>query len=33
MDHLRSLPVKGDARLPVVPVDARAAEERAIRAS
>jgi 5'-nucleotidase len=29
MDHLRKLPVKGQGKLPVVPVDARAAEVRA----
>jgi len=33
MDHLRSLPVKKAGELPVIPVDARAAEVRAIRAS
>jgi 5'-nucleotidase len=32
MDHLRRLPVKGPGKLPVVPVDERAAEVRAIRA-
>ena len=31
MDHLRRLPVKGQAKLPVVPVDERAAEVRAIK--
>jgi len=31
MDHLRSLPVKKPGELPVIPVDARAAEVRAIR--
>jgi 5'-nucleotidase/UDP-sugar diphosphatase len=31
MDYLRNLPVAKDARLPVVPVDARAVELRAIR--
>jgi 5'-nucleotidase / UDP-sugar diphosphatase len=31
MDHLRSLPVKKPGDLPVIPVDARAAETRAIR--
>jgi hypothetical protein len=30
MDHLRSLPVKGEGELPVIPVDERAAEARAI---
>jgi 5'-nucleotidase len=30
MDHLRRLPVKGPGKLPVVPVDERAAEVRAI---
>jgi 5'-nucleotidase / UDP-sugar diphosphatase len=33
MDHLRSLPVKNKGELPVIPVDDRAAEVRAIRAS
>jgi 5'-nucleotidase len=32
MDHLRSLPVKSQDTLPTIPVDARAAEVRAIRA-
>jgi len=32
MDHLRSLPVKTKGELPVIPVDARAAEVRAIKA-
>ena len=31
MDHLRSLPVKGKGDLPVIPVDERAAEVRAIK--
>jgi 5'-nucleotidase / UDP-sugar diphosphatase len=31
MDHLRSLPVKNQGELPVIPVDARAAEVRAIK--
>ncbi|MCP2501291.1 MAG: bifunctional metallophosphatase/5'-nucleotidase [Deltaproteobacteria bacterium] len=31
MDHLRSLPVKGKGELPVIPVDDRAAEVRAIK--
>ena len=31
MDHLRSLPVKGAGELPIIPVDARAAEIRAIK--
>jgi len=31
MDHLRSLPVKSKGELPVIPVDARAAEVRAIK--
>ena len=31
MDHLRSLPVKKKGELPVIPVDARAAEVRAIK--
>jgi hypothetical protein len=31
MDHLRSLPVKNKSELPVIPVDERAAEVRAIR--
>ena len=30
MDHLRKLPVKGPGKLPIVPVDERAAEVRAI---
>jgi 5'-nucleotidase len=33
MDHLRSLPVASAGELPVIPVDARAAEVRALRAS
>jgi 5'-nucleotidase / UDP-sugar diphosphatase len=32
MDHLRSLPVKNKGELPVIPVDERAAEVRAIKA-
>jgi 5'-nucleotidase len=32
MDHLRSLPVKAKGELPVIPVDERAAEVRAIKA-
>ena len=32
MDHLRSLPVKNPGELPVIPVDERAAEVRAIKA-
>jgi len=32
MDHLRSLPVKSKGELPVIPVDERAAEVRAIKA-
>ena len=32
MDHLRSLPVKTKDKLPVIPVDERAAEIRAIKA-
>jgi 5'-nucleotidase / UDP-sugar diphosphatase len=32
MDHLRSLPVQGKGELPVIPVDERAAELRAIKA-
>ena len=32
MDHLRSLPVKSAGELPVIPVDERAAEVRAIKA-
>jgi 5'-nucleotidase len=32
MDHLRSLPVKTPGELPVIPVDARATEVRAIKA-
>jgi 5'-nucleotidase / UDP-sugar diphosphatase len=31
MDHLRSLPVKSPSQLPVIPIDERAAEVRAIR--
>jgi 5'-nucleotidase / UDP-sugar diphosphatase len=31
MDHLRSLPVKSKGELPSIPVDARAAEVRAIK--
>jgi 5'-nucleotidase/UDP-sugar diphosphatase len=31
MDHMRSLPVKGKGELPVIPVDERAAEVRAIK--
>jgi 5'-nucleotidase/UDP-sugar diphosphatase len=30
MDHLRNLPVKKKGELPVIPVDERAAEVRAI---
>jgi 5'-nucleotidase len=30
MDHLRDLPVKAKGELPIIPVDARAAEVRAI---
>ena len=30
MDHLRNLPVETNGELPVIPVDARAAEVRAI---
>jgi 5'-nucleotidase len=33
MDHLRSLRVKNKGELPVIPVDERAAEVRAIRAN
>ena len=33
MDHLRSLPAKSKGELPVIPVDERAAEVRAIRAA
>jgi 5'-nucleotidase len=32
MDHLRSLPAKKSGELPVIPVDERAAEVRAIKA-
>jgi len=32
MDHLLSLPVEGQGELPMIPVDARAAEVRAIKA-
>jgi hypothetical protein len=32
MDYLRSLPVKGDEKIPTIPVDERAAEVRAIKA-
>ena len=31
MDHLRSLPVKSKGELPMIPVDERAAEVRAIK--
>ena len=31
MDHLRKWPVKKPGELPVIPVDARAAEVRAIK--
>jgi len=31
MDHLRSLPVKDKGELPIIPVDARATEVRAIK--
>ena len=31
MDHLRSLPAKSKGELPIVPVDGRAAEVRAIK--
>jgi 5'-nucleotidase len=31
MDHLRNLPIKNKGELPVIPVDARAAEVRAIK--
>ena len=31
MDHLRSLPVKDKGELPIIPIDARAAEVRAIK--
>ena len=31
MDHLRSLPVKSPGELPMIPVDERAAEVRAIK--
>jgi 5'-nucleotidase/UDP-sugar diphosphatase len=33
MDHLRGLPVRNAGELPVIPVDARAAEVRAFKAS
>jgi 5'-nucleotidase / UDP-sugar diphosphatase len=33
MDHLRSLPVKSNGKWPVIPVDERAAEVRAIKAA
>jgi len=33
MDHLRNLPVKNKGELPTIPVDARAAEVRAIKAA
>jgi 5'-nucleotidase / UDP-sugar diphosphatase len=33
MDHLRGLPVKRPGELPIIPIDGRAAEVRAIRAS
>jgi len=32
MDHLRRLPVRNKGELPVIPVEARAAEVRAIKA-
>jgi 5'-nucleotidase len=32
MDHFRSLPVKTGGQLPVIPVDERAAEVRAVKA-
>jgi 5'-nucleotidase/UDP-sugar diphosphatase len=32
MDYLRALPVKSPGELPVIPVDERAAEVRAIKA-
>jgi 5'-nucleotidase len=32
MDHLRALPVKTAGELPMIPVDERAAEVRAIKA-
>jgi 5'-nucleotidase len=32
MDHLRALPAKGLGELPVIPLDERAAEVRAIKA-
>jgi 5'-nucleotidase len=32
MDHLRALPVKNAGELPMIPVDERAAEVRAIKA-
>ncbi len=32
MDHLRSLPVKSQGELPVIPLNERAAEVRGIRA-
>jgi 5'-nucleotidase len=32
MDHLRSLPVRRAGDLPIIPVDERAAEVRAIKA-
>jgi 5'-nucleotidase len=31
MDHLRNLPIKNEGELPIIPVDERAAEARAIR--
>lgn len=33
MDHLRSLPVTVNGELPVIPIDERAAEVRAIKSS
>jgi 5'-nucleotidase / UDP-sugar diphosphatase len=33
INHLRSLPVKNKGELPIIPVDERAAEVRAIKAS
>jgi 5'-nucleotidase len=31
MDHLRRLPINGQDTLPIIPIDERAAEVRAIR--
>jgi 5'-nucleotidase len=33
MDHIRGLPVTGPGELPIIPVDDRAAEIRAVKAA